>query len=357
MNKLLPVLTAAVLVSCGPSTADLSSAPMEAETAADDIGTSTGELVSNRSDFWFPMQEGNSWTFEKPTGEVRKVTFEGVYDGIGYMDGLITNGRWMGTSKTAPNSFYSWIEATNTWEPFIRFGYAVTSWDFGAGACNAYTVKRGPAVASVKTPAGTFTGTRTIVFDRKPSPTARCQPPSFTELTFAPGVGLIAIDTYDGKFFLTQAVVNGKAIPAASTIKGSLKLDKAIYVNKPNTIVCITTPCPGNAVTAIAKATYTVTNQGTKSQTFQFNTGCQFDIQLVDDKGTTARSLSANQFCTQSLTNFTLAPNASKTFTADVPLENAQGQLLGNFTAMAHLKPTNGASTAESAASFIVNKQ
>src|SRR4051812_39714010 len=101
MNKLLPALTVAVLFSCGPS-ADLSSAPMEGEAPESDIATSNSELVSNRTDFWFPMQEGNSWTLAKPTGEIRKVTFEGVYDGIGYMDGLINDGRWMGTSKTAP---------------------------------------------------------------------------------------------------------------------------------------------------------------------------------------------------------------------------------------------------------------
>lgn len=353
MKTALLTIAAFALAACGPSTASINST-MEGES---EIATSTDELVSNKSDVWFPMQEGNTWSLESPTGETRKVTFEGVYDGIGYLDGLITNGRWMGTASSAPNSLYSWTEDTNTWEPFIRFGYAVTPWNWGVGACNAYKVKRSATDKTITTPAGTFSGTRTIAFERKPSPTARCMPPAFTELTFAPGVGLIAIDTYDGKFLLKSASVNGKAFPAATGIKGSLKLDKATYVNKPNTIACITTPCPGNDVTAVAKATFTVTNNGTKSEVFRFNSGCQYAMSLVDDQGKIVNSLLAARLCIAALTTFTLAPGQSKVFVEEIPLTNNGGeQLFGNFTAKAFLTPNNGASSAESDASFIVKK-
>ncbi len=353
MKTALLAVTTAALLGCGPNTASISSS-MEGES---ETASTTGELVSNRSDLWFPMQEANTWTLESPSGAVRTVSFEGVYGGVGFVNGLMLDGRWMGTASSAPNSLYSWNETTHSWSPFIRFGYAVTTWNWGEGACNAYTVKRSQTNRTLTTPAGTFTGTRTIAFERLPSPTARCLPPAFTELTFAPGVGLIAIGTYDGTFLLKSATVNGKAVPAVSAIKGSLRLDKSSYVNTPNTIACITTPCPGNDVTSTAKATYTVTNNGTQSETFQFNSGCQFDVKVVDDTGKIAYSLSELRLCIESLTSFTLAPGQSKIFTADLLLANRVGeQLFGNYTAMASLNVLNGASTAQSAASFIVVK-
>ncbi len=358
MKTALPMFAAAVLFACAPTTASIDS-PMEAELE-NDIATSSDELVSsNKSEVWFPMQEGNTWEFERAAiGDKRTVTYEGVYEGIGFLNGLTLNeGRWMGTTKSSPNSLYSWTESTNTWEAFLRFGYAVTPWSWGEGACNAYKVKRSATNVTLTTPAGTFTGARSIVFDRKPSPTARCQPPAFTELTFAPGVGLIAIDTYDGKFLLKSAKVNGVAVPAVTGVKGVLKLDKATYVNQPNTIYCITTPCPGNDVTAVAKATYTVTNSGTKSEVFQFNSGCQFDLKLVDSAGKVARSLSENRFCTLSLTSVTLAPGQSKVYTADVTLSTRGGeQLFGDYTAQAYLVATNAAPTADAKVSFVVKK-
>jgi hypothetical protein len=358
MKTALPAIAAALLFACGPNTASINS-PMEGETELDESASTTGELVSNRAEVWFPMQEGNTWSLESAAGETRTVSYEGVYDGIGFLNGLMLDGRWMGTAHNAPNSLYSWSEYTNTWDTFIRFGYANTEWSWGTGACGAFTVKRSASNITVTTPAGKFTNARTIAFQMKPSPTARCMAPAFTELTFAPGVGLIAINTYNGKFLLKSATVAGKAIPAAvvTGIKGSLRLDKSTYVNVPNTIVCITTPCPGNDVTATAKATYTVSNNGTKSETFQFNSGCQFDIKLVDDTGKIVRSLSENRFCTLALTAFTLAPGQAKVFTADLPLSNRIGeQLFGNFTATASLNPSNAVSKAESAASFIVTK-
>lgn len=359
MKIALPVFAAALLFACAPTTASVDS-PMEAELENDIATTSDALVTSNKAELWFPMAEGNSWELERAaTGDKRTVKFEGVYEGIGLLSGLtLDDGRWMGGNKTSPNSLYTWTEATNTWEAFVRFGYATTSWSWGEGACNAYKVKRSATNLTVTTPAGTFTGARTIAFERKPSPTARCQPPAFTELTFAPGVGLIAVDTYDGKFLLKSAKVNGATVPSATTgVKGVLKLDKATYVNKPNTIYCITTPCPGNDVTAVAKATYTLSNSGTKSETFQFTSGCQFDLKLIDAAGTVVRSLAENRFCTLSLTSLTLAPGESKTYSVDVALSTRGGeQLFGNYTAKATLIPTNAAPVVEATATFTVKK-
>lgn len=348
----LTVLIAACgMWACGPS-------PVASnETMEDELASSTDALGVNNAETWFPMQDGNRWSFVSPSGVGRDVSMDGVFGNVAWVEGLMFEGRWLGTSHTAPNSLYTYNEDTKAWSPFIRFGYAQTSWTWGAGACSEYTVRRSASNLTVTTPAGTFTGARTLSFERTPNPLARCAAPAFSELTFAPNVGLIAINTYGEKFLLKSAKVNGKTLPAATGVKGSLRLDKSIYTNSPDTIVCITTPCPSNAVTATAKATYSVTNNGTKSETWQFNSGCQFNVSIVDDRGQTVRSLADNRFCTLALTSFTLAPGQSKVFTADFALENRVGdQLFGNFTAKASLGPTNTASIAESVASFIVQR-
>ncbi|MBX7113678.1 MAG: hypothetical protein K1X64_05030 [Myxococcaceae bacterium] len=347
MKSLLLSFCAVALFACGTI-----SAPTDAELE-NDTASNESALATHRANVWFPMQENNTWTLQAPWGETRTITLRDVNNGVGYLTGL---DRWVGIFSSAPNSLYLLDENTDTWNAFIRFGYAVTPWTWGQGACNAYTVRRAPNAGPVVTPAGTFSDTRTIEFERLPSPTARCLPPLFTALTFAPHVGLVAIDNDDGRFLLTSATVNGKSYPVSTGIKATLRLDKTIYFNQPNTIRCVTTPCPTNEVTAVAKATYTVTNQGPGSQTFHFNTGCQFDVAIFDTTGNTVKSLSQLRFCTQALTAFTLAKGQSKTFTDTLSLDGPEGQLFGNFTATAKLLARNNADWADATTRFTVSE-
>ena len=70
---------------------------MEAESES--TSTTENEL-SNGSAVWFPMHEGNSWTLVSPSGVSRTVSYQGVYDGVGYLSGLMFEGRWMGDRKS-----------------------------------------------------------------------------------------------------------------------------------------------------------------------------------------------------------------------------------------------------------------
>jgi hypothetical protein len=343
MKNFLAAVSAVALFSCGPNAVPNSAAPMEDESEI----ASTGEaLLSNRADVWWPMQEGNSWTLKSSAGEVRTVDMQAVGDGMGWLTGVIPAGAWLGTSTTNYNSLYSWSESAGAWSPFLRFGYASSSWIWGSGACGTFTVKRIGTDLTVHTDAGDFTGARKIGFTLKPALTARCTAPAFADLTFAPGVGIIGLTNMNGEqFLLKSAIVNGKPIPAPSALKGSLKLNAASYTNKANTIRCITTPCPSNEVTAVAKATFTVTNTGTKSETVTFNSGCQNDLSLIDSSGKTVNTLSATRFCTLALTAFTLAAGQSKVYLIDVPLVDRQGQQLqGTYTAKAWLLPERAVS-------------
>lgn len=351
MKSAIATVCAVALFSCGTNTS-LVASPGDTELE-NDAASASDALSTNRASVWFPMQEGNTWTLQSASGESRTVTLSNVFDGVGYLSGL---DQWLGTTTSAPNTLYMYDEVAETWDPFIRFGYAVTPWVWGSGACSTYDVKRAPNAGPLMTPAGTFSDVRIISFERQPSPTARCMPPAFTALTFAPHVGLVAIQTYDQTFLLASATVKGKSYPLQTGIAGKLSFDKTEYINTPNTIRCITTPCPSNAVTAVAQATYTVTNFGPKSETFQFNTGCQFDVTLINNEGKTVRSLSDDRFCTQALTSFTLKKGESKTFSAQLSLENDDGQLFGDFTAAAALLVRNAAATAEAKTRFTVSE-
>ncbi len=352
-NVLTVVGFAALFAACGvDSQADVGTGSFEPE-----LEIAEGELASSKVSSWFPMAEGNTWTLQTASGATRTVSYSDVEGGVAWLDGMVPDGRWAGIATGSPNTLYTWND-NGYWEAFIRFGYAKLQWQWGSGACGTFTAKRSATGRKVVTPAGTFTDTRSIEFTLKPSPTARCAAPSFSEFTFAANVGLVQIKTPAGEVFnLTSAKVGTKTWPQTSGggLIAKLSTDKASYSSTGNTIVCITTPCPGNEIPATAKLTYTITNAGTTSKTWQFSSGCQTNTQLFDSKGAVVKSLEIARLCIQALTSFTLAPGQSKTFTEELQLTGDNGQLLdGDYTAKMYLQPMNNAPAMEATAKFNV---
>lgn len=346
------LVLAAAFAACGVAGQQ---APSDALPADDELATTNSELVSSAAQSWLPMHEGNTWNFVAASGATRTVTFDSVFRGIGYFDGLIPNGAWLGYATPASTIAYAWDAEKGQWDDFVRFGSAVTSWSFGSGACSTFQAKRIATGTTITTPAGVFSDTRTIEYVVTPPPHVRCAMPPFFTLTFAANVGLVQFTAGNDTFNLQSAVVNGKPVPAAPTIKASLSLDRTAYTSTPNTIRCITAPCPSNEVTAVAQATYSVTNVGKTSQTWQFSSGCQFNVELFNQAGQSVKSLAETRFCTLALTSVTLAPGETKTWTTEVELEDRDGaQLDGAFTAKASLIPRLTAPRAEASASFAV---
>jgi hypothetical protein len=192
----------------------------------------------------------------------------------------------------------------------------------------------------------------------KPSPTARCMMPPFSEFTFAAKVGLVQVKDPNGKSWdLVSAKVNGKSIPAVTSgVVSKLSSDKATYTSQGNTIRCITTPCPGNEVPATAKLTYTITNTSTTSKTWQFSSGCQTNTQLFDAAGKVVKNFEISRLCLAALTQFTLAPGQSKNFTEELTLVGDSGQLLeGKYTAKMYLTPRDASPKMEATTTFTVN--
>lgn len=338
-------------LGCGPGPDSSAlvggSGELEAET---EFETTSDALLSNAAAVWFPMREGNTWTLETSSGARKTIKYSDVEDGMAWLSGLSSTGEWAATTPDYPNTLYRWDDASWQWGPYFRFGYAVTPWTVGSGACSTFTARRSATGATVVTPAGTFPSARSISFTLVTQPNVRCAMPAFSEVTFAPNVGPVMVKTAAGeKYLLKSALVNGTVYPrvATATAKGALKSDKYSYLNQSNTIRCITTPCPSNEVTAVARLTFTVTNTGSSAATWQFSSGKQFDIDVVDSAGKVVKRWSDGRYFTMSLTTFTLSPGASKTFTAEVELKDSAGQQLsGSYSLKAYLTPRLTAPTA-----------
>jgi hypothetical protein len=348
IRTLVVSFVALVLAACGPDAAMLVDA-QDVDTD-DAVATSESELTTSSSaGVWFPMNEGNSWTFESATGASRTLRLASVANGMAELSGLTSAGTWVGVSSSSANTMMQWDATSASWRSWLRFGFSSSTWTMGTDACTGARLRRSATGTATATAAGAFSDTRTISIEQIPSKTALCAPPAFTELTFAAGVGVVAFRTGRGeRFSLKTATVAGKRLPAASgLVTATLALDKASYVNKPNTIRCITTPCPSNEETALAKATFTVTNDSATRQTWNFRSGCQFDVELVASSGLVVKRLSDDRACTLSLTSVTLAPGQSRTWTADVALSDRDGlQLDGAFSARARLIPSSAAGSA-----------
>lgn len=346
----LAVFSLSLFSACGPD------AMAVVDDDVDGTETFDAELTAtSRSNTWFPMQEGNSWTFKTATGETRTMTMTQVADNMALLTGFYDAPVWVGLASDSATTLYQW--KNDAWEPLVRFGYASTSWKTNSNACNGYVGRRHSTGGSYTTPAGTYTDTRTIEYSWVTSPTARCAQPVLGQLTFVPNVGLVTFSTGMGtRFNLVSAKVNGKIFPTptAANINAKVALDKVNYESFPNTIVCITTPCPSNAVTAEATVEFQLTNTGSASQTWQFNTGCQFDVELVASTGRVVRRLSEGRACTFSLTSLTLGAGQSKVYSAKLPLSDRDGlQLSGTYSVRAKLIPSSNTTTAPTASSSL----
>lgn len=348
----------AVLASCGPDAQTLIDAD-DVDTDETATTSTEGELTSSsKASVWFPLNQSNTWTYESASGS-RTVRLGSVSTGMAEVQGLLAANTWVGVSDTSANTIMQWDESARAWKAWLRFGYASTTWTMGTAECTGARLKRSGTGTTVTTPAGSFSDTRTISIEQIPSRTAFCAPPAFTEVTFAAKVGLIGFRTGTGeRFFLKSATVAGRQVPAVGAVTATVSLDKTSFVSKPNTIRCITAPCPSNEETAVAQATFTVTNGGTSPQTWQFRTGCQFELEVLSASGLVVKRLSDDRVCTMALTSVTLAPGQSKTWTSPVKLADRDGlQLDGAFTLKARLIPSSTIAAPTATKSFSVRIQ
>ncbi len=329
------------LAGCGvDSDATVGGVPSDAE-----LTESSDELASSRADVWWPLAQGNEWILQSPRGGTIRLAVSYSSGSIRYLEGMNGEGVWLGHASSAPNSLYvyNWDEG---WGPLVRFGYAYTPWDvrYSDGPCDHFRARRSATGARVQAMAGAFTDVRKVEFEIRPDPTVLCRPPYVKELAFAPGVGPVALSSGTGEtFLLASAKVGQRQYGGVSGISVSVSADRAEYTSRPNTIACVTAPCPSNEVTAVARLTLTVRNTSSSARTFQFRSGQRFDFLLSDDRGELRATWSESQLFTQASGSLTLSPGQSRSFTAEMPLKGRDGQQLeGIFTVRGVLTTADG---------------
>jgi hypothetical protein len=142
-------------------------------------------------------------------------------------------------------------------------------------------------------------------------------------------------------FATGMAELNAQTLPppVGSGIVTTFQADQDIYTNQPAEFWC--PPCTTNIPpcmlpcyltnaekTAVARFTFTVQNQYNHPRAFQFDSGQQFDFELIDQTGRVVAAWSDDKFFIQSPTSFALGPGESAMFTADMSLKGRDGQQL-----------------------------
>jgi len=341
------LVLAAALASCGgPDALSMSAV----DDGVDDVETVQGELTAtSRAATWLPLQEGNRWVFSSATG-TRTVSLSNVGNGMALLTGLFSQPTWVGAASPSSTTLLLWNGAA--WVPFVRFGYARTAWRFGDERCTAFVARRSATGLDFSTPAGDFTDTRSIAFEPVADSTARCTPPAFTELTFVPRVGLAAFTTGRGeRFVLASASVDGMQLPT-SAITARVTLDAERYTSRPNTLRCVTQPCPDNSETAEAKLRFEVRNTSSAAQSFRFTSDCHFDVEVLTAGGRVVASIAERRTCRFAASTLVLQPGEAKVYEAELELEDSNSlQLDGDFTLRAWLSSSSSAMGAPVSAS------
>lgn len=134
--------------------------------------------------------------------------------------------------------------------------------------------------------------------------------------------------------------------PIGAGILATVEADQGVYTNVAPAIWC--PPCVTNVPpcllpcyymegqTAVAQFAFTIANNYNRPRTFEFSSGQQFDVELVDQTGQVVAAWSDGYRFTQALTSFTLGPGESQTLWAKMALNDRAGaQLNGMYIAHA----------------------
>ena len=165
-----------------------------------------------------------------------------------------------------------------------------------------------------------------------------------------------------------MAQFNGQTFPppVGGGIVATLQADQDLYINQPAEFWC--PPCTTNVPpcmlpcyltneekTAMARFTFTVQNEYNHPRVFQFASGQQFDLEIIDQAGRVVAAWSDDKFFIQSPTFFALGPGESAMFTADMSLKDRDGQqLYGPYQVRAFLTTSGSLPRVEASSQIAV---
>lgn len=290
---------------------------------------------------WMPLAEGNEWIFSDGTDATR-VGVDGSWEGDYYwMTGLLGRDFWI-WSDGLDDDIWQYNENSGEWDTLLETETSGT-WSIKVANqyCSTYAVKESASGVSVSAAGRTFSGATTWSFDLVPEPNARCMPKAMQDITFASGVGPVAFDSARGERWTLQgARIDGAWIAAAAdsdtdgSIEVSILTDAASYAHADNGVRCVTTPCPSMDPAEVL-VTVVIANTGSSTETLDFSSGLQVDVDLYDDEGSWVGSWSDGQMFTQATTQLVLEPGERKLVSRTVRVADRDGELLSGDFAVA----------------------
>ncbi|NVJ51251.1 MAG: hypothetical protein HWE11_12750 [Gammaproteobacteria bacterium] len=217
--------------------------------------------------------------------------------------------QWVWSSDSSSQVF--WFNDNGETELLVDFNAPVgTQYNVAIDDCTtAATIA--DKDYSVSTTAGQFNGAVQLTFN------GQCPDAGLAEAVFAPGVGLVAYayQSIAGPVMveLTQAKVAGVTFPMFHGISVTSEMPSGrILTNQQDSVA----------------AYLTLENHSNSVETFQFNSGQTFDIEILDVNGNRVNLWSANKRFTMALQTIELQPGATHRFGGEIDLVDFAGNTL-----------------------------
>lgn len=183
------------------------------------LSPSWADAQDARATRWFPLAQGNEWTFSSPNGGSRTIRCERAFGPYRFVTGLFGRDAWLGYSASARSNVYAWNADERRWHRMLRFGqWQGSTWtfDLSASDCDRFSASSS-RLYGIFTPAGDFmTYPDEVTFTLRPEANAMCGQTDIASMVFAYDVGPVAIRLTSGdELLLATATVGGRRFPAA----------------------------------------------------------------------------------------------------------------------------------------------
>ena len=291
---------------------------------------------------WMPLSAGNEWIFSDGTTATRVGVDDTWEDDYYYLTGMLGRDFWVWNDGVDAD-LWQYNSDAGTWDGLLETDSAST-WSIKVGNqyCSTYAGSLSASGVSTAAAGTRFTDTKTWSIDLVPEANARCMPKTMQDITFARGVGPVAFESARGESWTLQgARIDGTWIAAAAAsasdggVEVSILVDATSHAHTDNGIRCITTPCPSMDAAEVL-VTVVLANTGSSTETLDFSSGLQVDIDLYDSEASWVGSWSDGQMFTQATTQITLAAGERKLLTRTVRVADRDGALVhGDFAVAA----------------------
>jgi hypothetical protein len=182
------------------------------------LSFATSALAQTSAARWFPLQQGNQWTFDDGNGVTTTIVCDEESGSWRHVTGLLGGDRWLRYGGSLPANLYAWNADASALERLFRFDAGDgTSWTLALSSnpCDALIATAG-GVENVSTPAGDFAGCKKFAL------TPSCGGVGSTVVWLALDVGPVRIQTSSGATLaLTGATVGSTTYPQAPPAGGT----------------------------------------------------------------------------------------------------------------------------------------